>query len=281
VPIDLDEYRKASLESWDRIAANWEAEREFIQSSTGAVSRRMVDALDAGPGDTILDIASGTGDLGYLTLDRIGPEGKLISTDFAAGMVDGARRNSEQLGLENVAHRVLDAESMDLPDDSVDGVLCRFGYMLMADPAAALAETRRVLKDGSRLVFAVWATPAENLWAFIPGRVMVERGHLPPPEPGAPGIFAMGDPARIHELVTGAGFGEPEIEQVEVAWPYGSAETHWDMTLKLAGPLAEVIQGLQPGERDAIREEVRSRIEPLLGEGGGLIPGVAHIVLAS
>ena len=45
----------------------------------------------------------------------------------------------------------MDAEKMDLEDDSVDGVICRWGYMLMADPAAALAETRRVLRDGGRL----------------------------------------------------------------------------------------------------------------------------------
>ena len=98
---------------------------------------------------------------------------------------------------------------MDLDDSSVDGVICRFGYMLMADPAAALAETRRVLRDGGRLSFAVWGAPDQNLWAAIPGMTMVERGQLPPPEPGAPGIFAMGDPGRISELVTGAGFAEP------------------------------------------------------------------------
>jgi ubiquinone/menaquinone biosynthesis C-methylase UbiE len=48
---------------------------------------------------------------------------------------------------------------MDLEDSSVDGALCRFGYMLMADPAAALAETRRVLRDGARLSFAYGRHP--------------------------------------------------------------------------------------------------------------------------
>src|SRR5919198_878958 len=213
MPIDLDEYRKASYENWNRIAANWDSEREWIYGATGPVSRRMVQRLDAQPGDTILDLAAGTGDTGYMALDRIGPEGKLISTDFVPSMVDAARRVGEQLGLANVEHRVLDAENMDLQDSTIDGVLCRFGYMLMADPAAALAETRRVLKEGGRLSFGVWTAPEENQWAFVPGRVLVQRGHLPAPEPGTPGIFAMADPERIRELVTGAGFGEPEIEQ--------------------------------------------------------------------
>jgi SAM-dependent methyltransferase len=158
-------------------------------------------------------------------------------------------------------------------------VLCRFGYMLMADPAAALGETRRVLRESGRLGFAVWAQPDQNLWALIPGAVLVERGVMPAPEPGAPGIFAMGDPERIRALVGDAGFGEPEIEQVEIAWPYDDADAHWELTLKLAGPLAEAIERLGDDERDSIRKQVRSRIEPLLAEGP--ISGLTHVVSTS
>jgi SAM-dependent methyltransferase len=182
-----------------------------------------------------------------------------------------------ELGLANVECRVLDAEKMDLDDSSVDRVLCRWGYMLMADPGAALAETRRVLRDGGRLAFAVWGPPDKNPWAFLPGLVLVERGHMPPPEPGAPGIFAMAEPERIRELVAGAGFNEPEIEQVDVAFPYTDAEDHWRLTLELAGPLADAIEKLDDDEREAVREDVRSRIEPLLADSDS-IPGLVHVV---
>ena len=53
----------------------------------------------------------------------------------------------------------MDAEQIELSADSVDGVLCRFGYMLLTDPAAALAQTRRVLRPGGRLALAVWGAP--------------------------------------------------------------------------------------------------------------------------
>ena len=99
----------------------------------------------------------------------------MISTDFAPEMVDVARRYGEARGLENVEYRVLDAERMDLDDDSVDGVVCRWGYMLMADPAAALKETRRVLRGGGPLAFAVWRTPDRNPWAAVPGMTLVQR----------------------------------------------------------------------------------------------------------
>jgi SAM-dependent methyltransferase len=170
---------------------------------------------------------------------------------------------------------------MDLDDDSVDGVLCRFGYMLMADPTLALGETRRVLRDGGRLSFAVWAQPDRNLWAFIPGFALVEAGHMPPPEPEAPGIFAMSEPDRIKELVTGAGFGEPEIEEVTVEWDYSDPAVHWEKTMKLAAPIAQAVGELDPDEQERIREVVASRVAEKVAEDSAAMHGHTWVVSAS
>ena len=276
--MDLDQYRADSLANWDRLSAAWSREREFVWRTTRPVGERMVEILDPQPAQTVLELAAGIGDTGFAAAARLGDDGRLISTDFSPAMVDEARRASAEMGLGNVEHRVLDAERMDLEDSSVDGVLCRFGYMLMADPAAALAETRRVLRDGGRLCFAVWAGPDRNLWAAIPGIEMVGRGHLPPPDPGNPGIFALADVDRARELVTGAGFGEPEIEQVEVIWDYGTADEHWRMTMELAGPLAEAIRNLPEDERESVRTAVAEKVETVLAEGG--LGGLVHIITA-
>jgi SAM-dependent methyltransferase len=280
MPIDVDEYRRNSLDTWDRWAPNWERERDFMWSSTGRLGERLVERLDPKPGDTVLELAAGVGDTGFAAAERIGDQGKLISTDFAPSMVDVARRAGERAGLGNVEYRVLDAERMDLESSSVDGVLCRFGYMLMADPAAALAETRRVLRDGGRLSFAVWAAPDRNHWAFIPGMTLVELGHLPAPEPGEPGIFAMGDPNRVKELVGGAGFGEPRIEEVAVHWGYSDPDVHWQKTLALAAPIAEAFGKLDAGEQDRVRGLVRERAAERLSDVDAGLDGVALAVLA-
>jgi SAM-dependent methyltransferase len=278
--VDLDEYRRISRESWEHSAANWEDERDFVWDATRPVSERLVERLDPAEGDTVLELAAGTGDTSFLLSERVGATGEVISTDFATAMVDAARRRGEELGVDNVEFRELNAESMDLDDDAVDGVVCRFGYMLMADPARALSETRRVLRDGGRLAFAVWGPPQDNLWAAIPAMTLVERGHLPPPEPGAPSIFALNDPARITELVTGAGFGEPEIEQVPVDWPYSTPEVHWEMTIKLAAPLARAIGEIDDdAESEQVRTTVGERVTEQLRDGH--IGGLVHVVVAS
>ena len=86
----------------------------------------------------------------------------MISSDFSPAMVEVARRRGAKLRLRNVEYRVIDGERIELGDDSVDGVLCQSGYMLLADPAAALAETRRVLRSGGRLALSVWGAPERN-----------------------------------------------------------------------------------------------------------------------
>jgi SAM-dependent methyltransferase len=188
---------------------------------------------------------------------------------------------SEARGLGNVEHRVLDAERMDLEDDSVDAVVCRWGYMLMADPAAALRETRRVLRGGGSLAFAVWATPDRNPWAAIPGMTLVQRGHMPPPEPGGPGIFAMGDPERIRELATGAGFDEPEVDEIAFEFRYADSDEVWDTIVRLAGPLAEAIEGLGDGEREATRTAIMENMAPFRNEDGSYTaPAMSWGVLA-
>ena len=167
--MDRDEYRRTSLENWRTMAAGWERRRASIESGSALVAEWLIRELAPQPGDTILELAAGPGDTGFAAAPLVGEEGRLISTDFSPEMVEVARRRGVELGLTNVDHRQLDAERLELEDDAVDGVICRFAYMLMADTAAALAETRRVLRPSGRLVLAVWRGPEKNPWVAIAG----------------------------------------------------------------------------------------------------------------
>ena len=275
---DLDEYRARSLENWEEFSGTWADEHDFLHEATKPVADALVAGVGPQPGETILELAAGTGDVGFAVAERLGSDGKLIQTDFALGMVEAERRLAAEAGLTNIEHRVLDAERMDLEDASVDGVVCRYGYMLMADPAAALSETRRVLRDGGRLAFAVWTGPDSNLWAFLPGFELVEAGHLDPPEPDAPGIFAMGDPERVRSLVTGAGFAGPELQEVTVDWDYTDPAVHWEKTMKLAAPIADAVNRLPEDAREQIRGLVASRVLERVAEDPEALYGHSWVV---
>jgi SAM-dependent methyltransferase len=261
------------------MAPGWEDRREWLLATTGAINEWLCDRADPQPGQTVLDVAAGTGDLGFLAAERVGEDGRIVCTDFSAEMQAAARRNGERLGLTNVEYRQLDAERMDLEDDSIDRALSRWGFMLMADPAAALSQTRRVLRDDGVLAFAVWQGPERNAWAAIPAATLVQRGHMPAPEPGAPGIFAMGDPARVRELVTGAGFGDPEIEELAFEWRY-SADDLWDTLTRLAGPLARVIRTLPEDERDRTRVAIEDALAEYRQDGELAVPAACWGVVA-
>jgi SAM-dependent methyltransferase len=253
---DPDTYRQESLATWDRMATGWEGRREWLLQMTGHINDWVREHVDPQPGQTFLDIAAGPGDLGLHIAERVGDEGKVISSDFSPEMVEVARRTGEGRGTTNVEFRVLDAEKMDLAEDSVDGAVCRFGYMLMADPAQALKDTRRVVKDGGPLAFVVWRGPELNPWFAIPGMTLVQRELIPPPEPGGPGIAALADRERIRELVTAAGFSEPELEEIAFEFRYADADDYWGSILELAGPLAQAIQSQPEEEQDAIKAAI-------------------------
>ena len=240
-----------------------------------AVSEEMLKALGPERGQTILELAAGTGETGFAAARAIGPDGRLISTDFAPEMVAAARRGSERLGLANVEHREMDAERMDLGDDSVDGVLCRWGYMLMADPATALAETRRVLRDGGRLSLSVWGAAERNPWASFPAKALIEHADAPPANPTDPGIFAMADPERVRSLVQDAGFAEPRLDEVEVRWRFEDFDAYWRYVTELAGGIAMVLQAMPETDREAVRKLVERATGDYRVDRGLELPGVA------
>ena len=215
---------------WTGVAAGWERYADAFRARTMAVSTWMVDAIAPQPGHTILDLAAGVGDTGFLAAELIEPGGTLITSDVAPEMLSAAQRRAAALGLRNVRFRQIDPTlPIDLAVASVDSVLCRWGYMLMDDPEAAVRETRRVLRPGGRLALAAWTAADENRWSSLPVALLLERGLAEPPEPG-PGQFAWGPEGVIAEHLEGAGFVEYEIDAIDFTMPYESVREWWETT---------------------------------------------------
>jgi ubiquinone/menaquinone biosynthesis C-methylase UbiE len=275
----LEAARQRSKAAWDAMAPGWYAQRSELWEFSRPVAEWLVRKLEPKPGDTLLELAARVGDTGYLAAKMVGTTGRLISTDFAPAMVAAARQRAQELGISNVECRVLDAERMELETDSVDGVLCRWGYMLMVDPAAAFAETRRVLRPGGRLVFSVFTAPERNPWAALVGRVLVTQGHLAPPDPKAPGIFALAEPTRIRELVTAVGFAAPEVEEMGLRWRFADQAAYWGFLTEAAGVISPILRALPAEAQAAVRAQVHDAARPFhAGDGYDFPATVLNVV---
>jgi SAM-dependent methyltransferase len=121
---------------------------------------------------------------------------------------------------------------------------CRFGYMLMADQAAALAETRRVLRPGGRLALAVWGAQERNPFFVTIAISLVQHGHLPMPEPTGPPVFSMARAERTTALLENVGFAEVRTEEVGVRFVLPDVDEYLSLIADTAGPLGLALREL-------------------------------------
>ena len=276
-----EQMKNASREVWDAMAAGWDARHAWFEAMARPVTTTMLERAAVQAGDRVLDLASGTGVAGLAAAPLVGGEGRVILSDFAPSMVESARRQVERLGFDNVECRLLDAEQLDVPDDDVDAVLCRWGYMLMPGPGAAFKETRRVLRDGGRLACAVFSGPSDNAWAAVPMKVLVERGAALPPQPGSPGILALADTDRLRSLMQAADFENIDIEPVPLQFPFVDEDEYWGFMLEAAGAIAPLIKALDPAAQAEVRAEVVARLSEVREPKGFELPAVCLVASAS
>jgi SAM-dependent methyltransferase len=279
--VGAEDYRRTSHEVWEAMAPGWGRWRAQLADAMTPVREWLIGKLAPQPGQTVLELGAGTGETGFEAARFIGEDGRLVSTDFSSEMVEVARRRGTELGLANVDYRVIDAERIEFDSGSVDGVLCQSTFMLVADPAAALAETRRVLRPGGRLALSVWGAPERNPWASIGGMILVERGHMPAPEPEAPGVFSMASEERARTLLDGAGFTSVRTEEVPVRFAFRDLDDYEQWVIDVAGPFAMVVRGLPEDERDVLRARLREAFVPFATDGGYELPGAALCAVAS
>jgi ubiquinone/menaquinone biosynthesis C-methylase UbiE len=263
-------HRDASLNHWEEAASGWVARQEAIRKLSAPVSHWMIDAVDPQPGQRVLELAAGLGETGFLAAEMVAPVGGVITSDQADAMLDGARKRAGELNLTNVEFQVLNAEWIDLPVASVDIVLCRWGYMLMADPGAALGETRRVLRPEGHVALAVWDSVEHNPWALLPAMELLERGLTEPPQPDAPGPFALGEKQRVRDLLAQAGFTEVWVERLNLVQHAVNFEEFWETTLDIGRAFHDAVLARPQSEIAEIRKSLAARFEPYTAADGSL-----------
>jgi SAM-dependent methyltransferase len=192
-----------------------------------------------------------------------------------------ARERAAQAGLKHVEFLQLELEWIDLPTASVDAVLCRWGIMLIVDPAAAAQEIRRVLRAGGRAALAVWDVSARNPWATIPNAAMVSLGHVEPPAPGPPGMFALGGDGQLQGLLESAGFVEVRVEPVALERRFPDLDSFMAETVELSPMFRGTFNELPESDQREIVNQIADGAREFTAADGSLtFPGSSLVAVA-
>ena len=163
--------RRVQRYGWDLAA---DAYARYWHGPLAGVQGELLTLAALAPGETVLDVACGTGVVSVDAARAVGPAGRVLGVDLADAMVRASRRRAQDLGLGQAAFERMDAERLALPDAGFDVALCALGLMYVPDPDTALQELHRMLRPGGRAVLAVWGDRASCGWAPLFGIVDAE-----------------------------------------------------------------------------------------------------------
>lgn len=209
----------------------------------------LLDLAEVRQGSKVLDLACGPGYLSAAANDR---GAQILGIDFASNMVAVAKSKFPTLTFQSD-----NAENLSLADRSFDAVVMGFGMLHLAHPEAAAAESCRVVKPGGRFAFSVWGNPEKVcLGTGILNRAMQDHANMALGLPDGPPVFRFADHAESERLLSGAGFIDIHIKQVDQAWVLRKASDLLD-TFREGGVRAgEILRAQNAATLDTIREQV-------------------------
>jgi SAM-dependent methyltransferase len=244
---------------------------ERIAATMADIHDALVGALAPRPGETWLDVATGTGPVA-LRAARAGAH--VTALDLAAPLLETARRQAAAEGL-SIRLEPGDCERLPYPDASFDVVASALGVIFASDHAAVAAELARVCRPGGRLGLVSWepgggaARMMEISARFQPGP--------PPPGVGDPGEW--GRPAYVAQRL-----GEAFTLECRraISWHVApSAEAVWQLYVEASGPLKLLAASLPPDRRAVLRQAYLDLVAPYGAAAGVRFPREYLLVLGT
>jgi ubiquinone/menaquinone biosynthesis C-methylase UbiE len=238
-------------------------ERFFVPAIATPVSASLLAAADLQPGERVLDVACGTGLIARLAAARVAPTGAVTGVDVAPDMIEEAKAASST-SAPTIEWEVGDAASLPFDDERFDVVFCQMGLMFMEDRAGAVAEMRRVLTPGGRLVVNTPGTiqpPFELMEQAIVEHISPDLGGF------VRAVFSMDDPDVLAGLLRDAGLQDVTAEVATATFRLaGPAEFLWQY-INLT-PMGAFVDQAPEGAKVALEETVVSTWQPYVVDGG-------------
>lgn len=221
---DPDQIQAEQKHIWNDTAHDFSNVTAVVAPAAEVISGRLIALAHLTAGQRVLDIATGAGDPALSAARVVGPSGEVVGIDQAPQMLVAARERANMAGLSNTTFIEGNAQTLDLPAQSFDAVLSRWGLMFFMPLVPALEGFRRVLRPGGYLAAAVWGAPQQvPLISASCAAVMAQLGRpLPPPD--APGPFNLADQDKLAQSLTEAGFSSVRTEPLTMSVTFPSTD---------------------------------------------------------
>jgi ubiquinone/menaquinone biosynthesis C-methylase UbiE len=234
------------------------------------LTARLIEAARIKEGQTVLDVATGTGLIAIEAARRVGPPGRVIGIDISPLMLAEARRKIDEFGLHNIELREGDASTTDLPQEGFDLILCSAALVFMVEIPAVLRGWHRFLKPGGYVGFDA---PAENSTAAgsTLARLAYRRGI-------SLGYTRLHTQVACRQALADAGFEVARINTeviTERMMPLSEIDTAWGGIIN--HPLSRPLLGLPPDTLVQLREEFRESVASLATPEGIPDRNIMHI----
>jgi ubiquinone/menaquinone biosynthesis C-methylase UbiE len=243
-------FKAQQREQWSNAAQGWRKRWPAFEQGAQVLSDRMMELAHIAPGTRVLDVATGIGEPAMTAARRVGPSGSVVAIDQAPQMLAVARERMQAAGIRYVEFIEGDAETVALPLDSFDAVVCRWGLMFFQDPVGTLARLRTSLIPGGWLVAAVWGPPERVPMISMSFAALTPELGQPPAPLHGPSPFALSDPTTLEQVVRDAGFADVRSELFTVTFAFPSVDELLGHLGDVSAPL-RAIMATQSPERQA------------------------------
>lgn len=239
-------------------AAGWSTKEAAVYDSllgraTSRVADALLDAVGAGPGKRLLDVATGPG---YIAASAAGRGAESVGLDFSETMLAYARSHAPT--AEFVSG---DATALPFPDESFDAVTGAFVLLHLGRPKRAVAEAQRVLRPAGRAAFTVWDEPSRGRWMGVIVDAVSAAGAQPPPDlPPSPPFFLYADEHEFSRLLTEAGFVDVTVDTVGFTLEVEGADELWDGVVEGTVRLRASVLG----QAEAVQRKIRAHFDEFL-----------------
>jgi len=247
----------STLREWSESARYWEKHAATLRTIFAPATAVLIAESGISSGQSVLDVAAGTGDPSLTIAEVVGPTGSVTCTDAIRDMVRAAEREAQRRHLKNVTVCHCPADALPFPDNTFDAVVSRLGVMFFPDPLNALRELLRVTKPEGSLALVVWDASEINPFLNVITTVLSRYIETPAFDPDAPGAFRFAEHGKLAQIVRDAGAHEVRERtlsfQIEASLSF---EEFWELRSETSATLREKLQTLSENELTRLKNEV-------------------------